>query len=96
VWPFDSKEGPTGKQPRGLEAPAVQGVLLHRRDDEAAVGRPGHVDVRALPGQRLGRGVEAVVARDAKGRERTFQAPSTARGLAFAPKGYRLAAPASS
>ncbi|RVU19498.1 WD40 repeat domain-containing protein [Methylobacterium oryzihabitans] len=34
---------------------------------------------------------KAVVARDAKGRERTFQAPSTARGLAFAPKGFRLA-----
>ena len=33
-----------------------------------------------------------VVARDAKGRERTLTAPSTARGLAFAPKGYRLAA----
>lgn len=32
----------------------------------------------------------AVVARDAKGRERSFQAPSTARGLVFAPKGYRL------
>ncbi|MDR7036892.1 WD40 repeat protein [Methylobacterium sp. BE186] len=32
-----------------------------------------------------------VSARDAKGRERTFQAPSSARGLAFAPKGYRLA-----
>ncbi len=32
-----------------------------------------------------------VVARDAKGRERTLEAPSTARGLAFAPKGYRLA-----
>ncbi|KQP88376.1 hypothetical protein [Methylobacterium sp. Leaf117] len=32
-----------------------------------------------------------VVARDAKGREKTFAAPSTARGLAFAPKGYRLA-----
>ena len=32
-----------------------------------------------------------VVARDAKGRERTFEAPTTARGLAFAPKGYRLA-----
>ncbi len=32
-----------------------------------------------------------VVARDAKGREKTFSAPSTARGLAFAPKGYRLA-----
>ncbi|MGN7125026.1 WD40 repeat domain-containing protein [Methylorubrum thiocyanatum] len=32
-----------------------------------------------------------VVARDAKGREKTFAAPSTGRGLAFAPKGYRLA-----
>ena len=32
-----------------------------------------------------------VVALDAKGREKTFQAPSSARGLAFAPKGYRLA-----
>ncbi|GLS44509.1 WD40 repeat domain-containing protein [Methylobacterium brachythecii] len=32
-----------------------------------------------------------VTARDAKGRERTFSAPSSARGLAFAPKGYRLA-----
>jgi WD40 repeat protein len=32
-----------------------------------------------------------VTARDGKGRERTFEAPSTARGLAFAPKGYRLA-----
>jgi WD40 repeat protein len=32
-----------------------------------------------------------VVARDAKGREKTLAAPSTARGLAFAPKGYRLA-----
>jgi WD40 repeat protein len=31
-----------------------------------------------------------VVARDAKGRERSFQAPSSARGLVFAPKGYRL------
>lgn len=32
-----------------------------------------------------------VVARDAKGREKTFEAKTTARGLAFAPKGYRLA-----
>ena len=32
-----------------------------------------------------------VVAIDAKGREKTFTAPSTARGLSFAPKGYRLA-----
>ncbi|WP_375465441.1 WD40 repeat domain-containing protein [uncultured Methylobacterium sp.] len=32
-----------------------------------------------------------VVARDAKGSERTLVAPSTARGLAFAGKGYRLA-----
>ncbi len=32
-----------------------------------------------------------VVARDAKGREKTLNTPSSARGLAFAPKGYRLA-----
>jgi WD40 repeat protein len=32
-----------------------------------------------------------VVARDDKGREKVFEAPSTVRGLAFAPKGYRLA-----
>ncbi len=30
-------------------------------------------------------------ARDDKGREKTFAAPSSVRGLAFAPKGYRLA-----
>ena len=35
-----------------------------------------------------GRTVTAV---DDKGRRRTLEAPSTARGLAFAPKGYRLA-----
>jgi WD40 repeat protein len=32
-----------------------------------------------------------VTARDDKGREKTFSAPSSVRGLAFAPKGYRLA-----
>jgi WD40 repeat protein len=32
-----------------------------------------------------------VTARDEKGREKKFEAPSTVRGLAFAPKGYRLA-----
>ena len=32
-----------------------------------------------------------VIARDDKGREKTLEVPSTARGLAFAPKGYRLA-----
>jgi YD repeat-containing protein len=32
-----------------------------------------------------------VTARDAKGREKVFDAPSSVRGLAFAPKGYRLA-----
>jgi WD40 repeat protein len=32
-----------------------------------------------------------VTARDEKGRERTLQVPSTARGLCFSPKGYRLA-----
>lgn len=33
-----------------------------------------------------------VVARDDKGREKTWSAPSSVRGLAFAPKGFRLAA----
>jgi WD40 repeat protein len=32
-----------------------------------------------------------VMARDEKGKEKAFEAPSTVRGLAFAPKGYRLA-----
>jgi WD40 repeat protein len=32
-----------------------------------------------------------VTARDDKGREKTFDAPSTVRGVSFAPKGYRLA-----
>ncbi len=32
-----------------------------------------------------------IVARDEKGREKTLEVPSAARGLAFAPKGYRLA-----
>jgi WD40 repeat protein len=32
-----------------------------------------------------------VVARDDKGREKSLEVPSSARGLAFAPKGYRLA-----
>jgi WD40 repeat protein len=34
---------------------------------------------------------KSVTARDDKGREKTFTAPSSVRGLAFAPKGYRLA-----
>ncbi|WP_112664599.1 WD40 repeat domain-containing protein [Microvirga flavescens] len=32
-----------------------------------------------------------VIARDDKGKEKTLEVPSTARGLTFAPKGYRLA-----
>jgi WD40 repeat protein len=35
---------------------------------------------------------KCIVARDDKGREKTMDAPSTVRGLCFAPKGYRLAA----
>lgn len=34
---------------------------------------------------------KSIFARDAKGNVKTFAAPSTSRGLAFAPKGYRLA-----
>src|SRR3954464_6223582 len=33
-----------------------------------------------------------MTARDDKGRDKTWEAPSTVRGLCFAPKGYRLAA----
>jgi WD40 repeat protein len=36
---------------------------------------------------------KTVRARDAKGEVKTWQAPSTVRGLAFFPKGYRVAAP---
>jgi WD40 repeat protein len=59
----------------------------------AAAAGGGWIDAIALHGDgglaySAGRNV---VARDAKGREKTFQAPSSARGLAFAPKGYRLA-----
>lgn len=35
---------------------------------------------------------KSVTAQDDKGRQRSWQAPSTVQGLAFAPKGYRLAA----
>jgi WD40 repeat protein len=51
------------------------------------------IDSLALNGSgALAYGVgKRVVARDEKGREKTIAVPSTARGLAFAPKGYRLA-----
>jgi len=48
------------------------------------------VAVNASGGFAYGAG-RRVVARDEKGREKTIEVPSTARGLAFAPKGYRLA-----
>ena len=35
----------------------MQGVLLHGGDHEAAVRRPGHVDMRALPVQHVRRGL---------------------------------------
>ncbi|WP_375409154.1 WD40 repeat domain-containing protein [uncultured Methylobacterium sp.] len=59
----------------------------------AAAANGAWVDALALhPDGAIAYGAgRTVVARDAKGREKTFTAPSTARGLAFAPKGYRLA-----
>ncbi|HVL72543.1 MAG TPA: WD40 repeat domain-containing protein [Beijerinckiaceae bacterium] len=53
----------------------------------------GWIDALALhPGGGIAWSVgRAVTARDEKGRDKTFSSPSTARGLAFAPKGYRLA-----
>ncbi|KQP09995.1 hypothetical protein ASF28_02150 [Methylobacterium sp. Leaf99] len=61
---------------------------------EVAVAKGGAwIDALALhPDGAIAYGAgRNVVARDAKGREKVFAAPSTARGLAFAPKGYRLA-----
>jgi WD40 repeat protein len=53
----------------------------------------GWIDALALhPGGALAFSAgKRVTARDEKGRAKTFEAPSTVRGLAFAPKGYRLA-----
>ncbi|MBB2963580.1 WD40 repeat domain-containing protein [Methylobacterium sp. R2-1] len=64
-----------------------------RSSELAQAKSGGWIDALALHGDgsvayASGRNV---VARDAKGREKILAAPSTARGLAFAPKGYRLA-----
>src|ERR671916_835756 len=75
------------------------GVLLAKDDAvQRIVAHPdGAVLVAAGDCARLASGAIAfsagkrVTARDDKGREKTFEAPSTVRGLAFAPKGYRLA-----
>jgi WD40 repeat protein len=50
--------------------------------DAVALHRSGAVAFSAGKG---------VVARDDKGREKSLEAPSTVRGMTFAPKGYRLA-----
>src|SRR5215207_11180596 len=54
----------------------------------------GWVDALALhPGGAVAWSAgKRVTARDDKGRDKIFDAPSTVRGLSFAPKGYRLAA----
>lgn len=54
----------------------------------------GWIDALALhPGGAVAWSAgKRVTARDGKGRDKTWEAPSTARGLCFAPKGYRLAA----
>jgi WD40 repeat protein len=53
----------------------------------------GWIDALALhPGGAVAWSAgKRVFARDDKGREKRFEAPSSVRGLAFAPKGYRLA-----
>jgi WD40 repeat protein len=59
---------------------------------ETVAEAKGWIDALALhPSGAVAFGAgKRVTARD-KGREKTFEAPSTVRGLAFAPKGYRLA-----
>jgi WD40 repeat protein len=54
---------------------------------------PGWIDAVALgpDGAVAWSAGKRVFARDAKGDVRSFEAPSSARGLAFAPKGYQLA-----
>lgn len=55
---------------------------------------PGWIDALALraDGSVAWSSGKTVFARDAKGAVKTFAAPSSVRGLAFMPKGYRLAA----
>src|SRR4051812_1206779 len=59
-----------------------------------AEARGALIDALALrPGGAVaGSAGKRVTARDDKGRDKTWEAPSTVRGLCFAPKGYRLAA----
>ncbi|MCP1548210.1 MULTISPECIES: WD40 repeat domain-containing protein [Methylorubrum] len=64
-----------------------------RSSELARAKNGGWIDALALHGDgsfafASGR---TIIARDAKGREKSFTAPTTGRGLAFAPKGYRLA-----
>ncbi|MET0314951.1 MAG: WD40 repeat domain-containing protein [Hansschlegelia sp.] len=88
-----------------LSAAAAAGVLLTGGDDGVvmrfkpgaapdAVGEAkGWIDAVALgpDGAVAWSSGKKVFARDGKGAVRTFEAPSSARGLAFAPKGYQLA-----
>ncbi|HEY8383729.1 MAG TPA: WD40 repeat domain-containing protein [Microvirga sp.] len=74
----DGRIAVTGLDGSTRELAATKGAWI----DAIAVNGSGAVAYSA--GKR-------VVARDDKGREKTLDVPSTARGLAFAPKGYRLA-----
>jgi WD40 repeat protein len=88
-----------------LCATAAQGVLVTGGDDgkvlrfsengapEAVGEAKGWIDAVALgsDGAIAWSSGKKVFARDGKGEVRTFEAPSSARGLAFAPKGYQLA-----
>ncbi len=74
----DGRVAVTGRDGSTRELAATSGAWI----DALALQRGGGIAWSA--GKR-------VTARDDKGREKTFEAPSTVRGLAFAPKGYRLA-----
>jgi WD40 repeat protein len=67
-------------------------VELAREGGASATGGPWIVAIAASPNGAVAWSVGRKVAvRDAKGAVSRFEAPTTAQGLAFAPKGYRLA-----
>ena len=91
----------------GILVAACDGKRLLTGGDDGRVVAPGPDGAGAPLAETKGAWIDAlalspggafaysagrnVVARDDKGREKTFAAPSTVRGLAFLPKGYRLA-----
>ena len=100
------RRGASGRRRSSSPASDGERLVTGGDDGRVAVtGRDGRrselADDRRAAGSTRSRSTRAarvawcagknVTARDDKGREKTFEAPSTARGLAFAPKGYRLA-----